>query len=58
MKQRGAVEIHDDFFEPEVQEQILRLMERPKWSFTGGRPPNLFWHMDNLEQEPFFQDYL
>ena len=41
-----------------TQEEILRLMERPKWSFTGGRIPNQFWHMDGLEAEPFFRQKL
>ena len=30
-------------------------MERPKWSFTGGRPPNQFWHMDGLEEDGYFR---
>ena len=34
------------------------MMERPKWSFTGGQPPNQFWHMDGLESEPYFRDEL
>lgn len=36
----------------------MRLLERPKWSFTGGRPPNSFWHMDGLEDEPYFREHL
>ena len=54
----SSIEVHDDFFPSETQEEILRLMERPKWSFTGGRPPNQFWHMDGLEEEPFFAQQL
>ena len=54
----SLIEIHDDFFPIETQEEILSLMERPKWSFTGGRPPNQFWHMDGLEEEPFFRQQL
>ena len=53
-----TIEIYDDFFAPETQDEILTRMERPKWSFTGGRPPNQFWHMDGLEEEPFFREHL
>jgi hypothetical protein len=53
-----ALEVHDDFLPGQVQAEILRLMERPKWSFTGGHPPNQFWHMDGLEEEPFFREEL
>ena len=54
----SLIEVHDDFFAPEIQADILDLLERPKWGLTGGRPPNTFWHMDDLEEEPFFRDYL
>ena len=54
----GTIEIFDDFFSTETQHEILQLMERPKWSFTGGAPPNMFWHMDGLESEPYFRDQL
>ena len=50
----AACEIFDDFLPADVQAAILTLMERPKWSFTGGGPPHQFWHMDGLEAEPFF----
>ena len=53
-----SVEIHDNFLPADTQEEILRLMQRPKWSFTGGRPPNAFWHMDGLEEEPYFRHEL
>ena len=54
----AEIEILDNFFDAATQEEILRLMERPKWSFTGGRIPNQFWHMDGLEAEPFFRQKL
>ena len=54
----SSVEVHDDFFSSETQQKILTLMERPMWSFTGGRPPNQFWHMDGLEREPYFRNNL
>ena len=54
----SPIQIHDDFFPPNVQTQILRKMERPQWSFTGGRAPNRFWHMDGLETEAYFREEL
>ena len=54
----AEIETFDNFFDAATQEEILRLMERPKWSFTGGRIPNQFWHMDGLEAEPFFRQKL
>ena len=53
-----SIEVYDDFFPAETQEEILSLMQRPMWSFTGGRPPNSFWHMDDLEKEPFFSEHV
>ena len=55
---KGGIEVHDNFFPSETQAEILRLMERPKWSLTGGRPPNVFWHMDDLDEEPYFRNHL
>ena len=54
----SSILVLDDFFPRSVQKEILRLLERPKWSFTGGRPPNQFWHMDGLEHEAYFRDEL
>ena len=44
-QQAASVEVHDQFLPRSIQSKILHLMERPKWSFTGGHPPNQFWHM-------------
>ena len=56
---RGAgIEVHDDFLPIDTQAEILLRMERARWSFTGGRPPNSFWHVDGLEAEPFFREHV
>ena len=52
------VEIFDDFFTTETADEIRSRMEQPRWSFTGGRPPNSFWHMDGLEHDDYFRDHL
>ena len=54
----AEIESFDNFFDAATQEESLRLMERPKWSFTGGRIPSQFWHMDGLAAEPFFRQKL
>ena len=33
-------------------------MLRPQWSFTGGNNFSPFWHMNGLENEDYFSDYL
>ena len=54
----AGIEVHDDFLPVDTQAEVLLQMERARWSFTGGRPPNSFWHMDGLEAEPFFREHL
>ena len=54
----AGIEVHDDFLPVDTQADVLLQMERARWSFTGGRPPNSFWHMDGLEAEPFFREHL
>jgi len=54
----AGIAVHDDFLSVDTQAEVLLQMERARWSFTGGRPPNSFWHMDGLEAEPFFREHL
>ena len=46
--------VFDNFFPNEKQLQIVDLLNRPRWSFTGGNNRLRFWHMDGLENEVFF----
>ena len=52
------ISVYDNFFEEEIQNEIWEKMMRPKWSFTGGGTINRFWHMDGLEKEKYFSEYL
>jgi len=52
------ISVYDNFFEEEIQNEIWEKMMRPKWSFTGGGAINHFWHMDGLEKEKYFSEYL
>ncbi len=52
------INVYDDFFSKEIHENIWNLMQRPKWSYTGGRTGSRFWHMEGLEQEEYFNTFL
>ena len=52
------IEVIDDFFSQEIHEKIWRLVQRPKWCLSGGNPSNTFWHMNDLEDERYFNTYL
>ena len=53
------IKVIDNFFEEEIQKEIWKKMMRPKWSYTGGGTTrNRFWHMDGLEKEEYFNEYL
>ena len=53
-----SVEVFDNFFSEEIHNEIDDLMFRPKWILTGGEHPSRFWHMDNLEEEEYFNTFL
>lgn len=52
------IKIFDDFLNPIDHERVLHYTSRPRWSFTGGGDQSRFWHMNDLEQELFFSNYL
>jgi hypothetical protein len=53
------IKVYDNFFSEEIQEEIVESLNRPKWSFTGGREGvSRFWHMDGLERENYFSEFL
>ena len=52
------IKIYDNFFPEYVQEEINQYLDRPKWSFNGGSDLSTFWHMDDLEQEFYFNTFL
>jgi hypothetical protein len=53
-----SIIVYDDFFSESTQDEIINLLNRPRWSFTGGGGHSKFWHMEGLEEEEFFKDYL
>ena len=56
------IDVYDDFFSEEIREEIWNLLGRNKWGCGGGikngSVGNWFWHMDYLEDESYFNDYL
>ena len=55
----SQIQVYDNFFPTNIQEDILQMLDRPKWSFTGGtKGASQFWHMDGLENERYFNEFL
>ena len=52
------INVYDNFFSEEIRNEIWNLLLRPKWIPDGGNSNNWFWHMNDLEQESYFNDYL
>ena len=52
------VEVFDNFFPRDIKLEIFNLLQRPKWSLTGGCNFQRFWHMENLEEEEYFSKFL
>ena len=55
---KNWIDVYDDFFTEGIREEVWNLMLRPKWTPDGGNPNNWFWHMNELEEESYFNDYL
>ena len=54
------VEIYDNFFDQEIQQKIFNRLKQPNWGISGGtsRKPEIFWHLDFLEKETYFSDFI
>ena len=52
------IKVFDNFFSEEIHNEIFDLLTRPMWSFTGGQDTSPFWHMEALDQEEYFSDFL
>ncbi len=52
------IEVFDNFFAEDIRKEIFNLLQRPQWSLTGGSPFQKFWHIDGLEKEEYFSEYL
>ena len=54
------IEVYDDFFDDDTQQEIYSKLMRPNWGISGNNPGKLeiFWHYDDLENEEYFSEYL
>ena len=53
------IKVFDNVFTADLAKKTWELLQRPKWSYTGGSATGgRFWHMEKLDQESFFQDTL
>ena len=53
------IKVFDDVFDPGIASEIWHLLQRPRWSFTGGSATGgRFWHMEKLEEDSFFTEKL
>jgi hypothetical protein len=52
------IDVVDNFFDVELQDEIFEKIKSSKWSFNGGSLKNPIWHADNLEQDKFFSHYV
>tara|TARA_B100001769_G_C21661620_1_gene367702 strand:- start:9 stop:500 length:492 start_codon:yes stop_codon:yes gene_type:complete len=54
------IEVYDDFFDDDTQQEIYSKLMRPNWGISGNNPGKLeiFWHYEGLENEEYFSEYL
>ena len=53
-----VIDVYDNFFNESDRNRIIEELSKPKWNFSGGTITNRLWHMDNLESDDYFSDYL
>ena len=46
------IEVYDDFFSREIQEEIFYKLMKPHWCIDGDtlNKPEIFWHYNGLEK--------
>ena len=55
----NEVRIYDNFFSEDVRNEIYTfLLNKPIWSFSGGKETDRIWHVENLEKNTYFSDYI
>lgn len=55
-----TINVFDNVFDEKTCKEIWESVCRPRWSLTGGSREGggRFWHMDGLEKEDFYSDFL
>lgn len=56
----SLIRVFDNFFPESVHSEVWHNVNpmRPRWTFNGGNVSSRIWHMDDLEKDSFFSDYL
>ena len=52
----NQIQIYEDVLSPDLVKICLKKLSQPKWGFVGGGLDRRFWHMEGLEQDPFFSE--
>ena len=53
-----VIDVYDNFFNESDRNRIIEELSKPRWNFSGGTSKNRLWHMDDLEYDNYFNDYL
>ena len=52
------IKVFNNFFSLELHNKIWNILRGPGWALNGGIPDHPFWHIDGLENNKFFSEYL
>ena len=52
------IRVFEDFLPEELRQTCYHKLSLPQWSFDGGSAHSRFWHMNELEVDPFFNTIL
>lgn len=53
-ERESLVSVYEGVLTPAQVETCVRKLMRPRWGFDGGGSVSRFWHMEALEDDPFF----
>ena len=56
----NEIKIFDDFFDKDLHHEIHDRIYTGSWNVSGNIPmkPEIFWHNDRLDEDPYFAEYL
>ena len=56
----SEIKIFDNFFDEDLHHEIHDRIYAGSWGVSGNTPekPEIFWHNDDLDDDPYFAEYL
>ena len=56
----SEIKIFDNFFDEDLHHEIHDRIYTGSWGVSGNTPekPEIFWHNDDLDDDPYFAEYL